>query len=234
MIQKEELIKLIRDNGLNAFEASQMPKINDNTMILKEVNDIINFCQVNDIKNIFYHYILLDKEDYIIDDELQEEIEKEIYKLIKKEIKAHNKRIESIDFTRPVVVNIATIFDGNVICVLQSDEWDEEINLLNAEDTIEYLQENYEDILEQKEIERQEKLEELKSELKEYILNDETFFICSNQKLRRNYANTLSKNRNVKKYLEPFKNEYTGRVIISALDTFVEVVWAEYKKMKNN
>ena len=73
------------------------------------------------------------------------------------------------------MLNVSTIFQDNLVSILESDYWNEEINLMNAEDTIDYLQENYEDILEQKEIERQEKLELLKSELKEYILKDETF-----------------------------------------------------------
>lgn len=52
--------------------------------------------------------------------------------------------------------------------------------------------------MEQKENERQEKLELVKNELREYMLNDETFLICSNKSLRRNYAETLIKNRNLK------------------------------------
>lgn len=234
MIQKDELIKIIVDEGLNAFEVRQTPKINDNTIVLKEINDMIRFCKVNDIKNIFYDYIFLDKENYIIDDEIQENIEKDIYQLIKKEIEEHNKMVETIDFTRPVLLNTFIVFQGNLICILDSDYWHEEVNLMNAEDTIEYLQENYEYILEQKENEREERLEMVKGELKEYMLNDETFLICSNKSLRRNYAENLIKNRNVKKYLEPFVSEYSGQVAITTLVMFVEVVWAEFKNRRFN
>lgn len=232
MVQEQELIKLIEDEGLNLFEVRQNPKINDDSIVMKEVNDLIKFCKINGIKNLFFNYVFLDKEEFIISDEAQEEIEKDVYKLIKKEIKEHNKRVETIDFTRPVILNISTFFEKNLVCVLENDYWHEEINLLDAEDTIEYLQENYEDILEQKEIERQEKLELLKSELKEYILRDETFSICSNKSLRRNYAETLIKNRNMKKYLEPFVNEYSGQVGITSLVMFVEVVWAEFRNRR--
>lgn len=232
MVQEQELIKLIEDEGLNLFEVRQNPKINDDSIVMKEVNDLIKFCKINGIKNLFYNYIFLDKEEFIISDEAQEEIEKDIYKLIKKEIKEHNKRVETIDFTRPVILNISTIFENNLVCVLENDYWHEEINLLDAEDTIEYLQENYEDILEQKENEKQEKLELLKNELREYMLNDETFLICSNKSLRRNYAETLLKNRSVKKYLEPFTSEYSGQVAITSLVMFVEVVWAEYRNRR--
>lgn len=232
MVQEEELRKKIEEEGLNVFEVYQAGKINDNTIILKDINDMIRFCKINDIKNLFYNYIFLDKEDYIIGDKLQDDIENEIYKLIKEEIKEHNKKVEIIDFTRPVMLNVSTIFQDNLVSILESDYWNEEINLMNAEDTIDYLQENYEDILEQKEIERQEKLELLKSELKEYILKDETFSICSNKSLRRNYAETLIKNRNTKKYLEPFVNEYSGQVAITSLVMFVEVVWAEFRNRR--
>ena len=217
---------------MNAFEVRKTLKITDNTIVLKEISDIIRFCKMNDIKNLFYNYICLDKEEYIIDDEIQDCIDQDIYKLIKKEIKEYNKRVETIDFTRPVMLSISTIFQNNIVCILESDYWYEEINLLNAEDMVDYLQENYEHILEQKENERQEKLDQIKNELREYMLNDETFLICSNKSLRRNYAENLIRNKKVKKYLEPFISEYTRQVSITSLAMFVEVVWAEYRNRK--
>lgn len=232
MLQQEELIKKIEEEGLNAFEVRQIPKISDNTIVLKEISDIVRFCKMNDIKNLFYNYIYLDKDEYIIDDGIQEDIEKDIYKLIKKEIKEHNKRIEVIDFTRPVMLNISTIFQNSIVCILESDYWHEEINLLTAEETIEYLQENYMEILEQKEAEKEEKLELLKSELKQYMLEDENFLICTNKDLRRNYAEMLMKNKKMKKYLEPFVNQYSGQVVITSLVMFVEVVWAEFRNRR--
>lgn len=232
MVQQEELVKIIEEEGLSAFEVLQTPKISDSTIVLKELSDIVRFCKMNDIRNLFYNYIYLDKDDYIIHDEIQEDIEKDIYKLIKKEIKEHNKRVETIDFTRPVMLKISTIFQNILVCILESDYWHEEINLLTAEDMVDYLQENYEDVLEQKENERQEKLEQIKNELREYMLNDETFLICSNKSLRRNYAETLINNKKVKKYLEPFISEYSREVSITSLVMFVEVVWAEYRNRR--
>ena len=140
--------------------------------------------------------------------------------------------VETVDFTRPIMLNTFSIFQGSVVCNLESDYWNEEINLMKAENRLEYLQEKYKDILEQKENEREEKLEELKNELKEQMLNDETFLICSNKSLRRNYAETLIKNKKMKKYLEPFLSEYSGQVSIIALAMFVEVVWAQYKNRR--
>lgn len=233
MVQQEELIKIIKDEGLNAFEVYKIPKIDDDSTILfKELNEFVRFCKINDLKNVFYTYIYLEKEEYIISEELQEQIEKYIYKLIKKEIKEHNNMVETVDFTRPIMLNTFSIFQGSVVCNLESDYWNEEINLMKAENRLEYLQEKYKDILDQKENEREEKLEELKNELKEQMLNDETFLICSNKSLRRNYAETLIKNKKMKKYLEPFLSEYSGQVSIIALAMFVEVVWAQYKNRR--
>lgn len=233
MIQQEELAKKIEDEGINVFNVEcGLNLTRENAIRLKEVDELIRFCKINEIKNIFYLYIFFHKEDYIVSDEMQEDIEKDIYKLIKKEIKEHNKRVETIDFTRPAFLDVFCMFNDKSVCVLENDNWDEEINLMKAEDLIEYLQENYEDILEQKENEREEKLELLKGELKEYMLNDETFLICSNKSLRRNYAETLIKNKKVKKYLEPFISEYSGQVAITSLVMFVEVVWAEFRNRR--
>lgn len=234
MIQQEELIKKIEEEGLNAYEVRQTPKINDNTIVLKEISDIIRFCKINDIKNLFFNYIYLDKDEYIIDDELQQDIEKDIYKLIKKEIKEHNKRVEAIDFTRPVMLNISTIFQNNLVCILESDYWYEDINLLNAEETIEYLQENYEYILEEKKIEEQENRFLLKNELREYMLNDDMFKICTNKDLRKNYAQTIIKDKKMNKYLKAFISEASSSLINQEVFMFVEVVWAEYKNFIKN
>lgn len=232
MVQQEELVKIIEEEGLSAFEVLQTPKISDSTIVLKELSDIVRFCKMNDIRNLFYNYIYLDKDDYIIHDEIQENIEKDIYKLIKKEIKEHNKRVETIDFTRPVMLKISTIFQNTLVCILESDYWHEEINLLTAEDMVDYLQENYEDVLEQKEAEKEEKLEMLKNELKQYMLEDENFLICTNKDLRRNYAEMLMKNKKMKKYLEPFKYSHGDGIWVQSLVMFVEVVWAEYRNRK--
>lgn len=122
MVQQEELIKIIKDEGLNAFEVYKIPKIDDDSTILfKELNEFVRFCKINDLKNVFYTYIYLEKEEYIISEELQEQIEKYIYKLIKKEIKEHNNMVETVDFTRPIMLNTFSIFQGSVVCNLESD-----------------------------------------------------------------------------------------------------------------
>lgn len=75
MVQQEELIKIIKDEGLNAFEVYKIPKIDDDSTILfKELNEFVRFCKINDLKNVFYTYIYLEKEEYIISEELQEQI----------------------------------------------------------------------------------------------------------------------------------------------------------------
>ena len=43
MVQEQELIKLIEHEGLNLFEVRQNPKINDDAIVMKEVNDLIKF-----------------------------------------------------------------------------------------------------------------------------------------------------------------------------------------------
>ena len=57
MVQQEELVKIIEEEGLSAFEVLQTPKISDSTIVLKELSDIVRFCKMNDIRNLFYNYI---------------------------------------------------------------------------------------------------------------------------------------------------------------------------------
>ena len=64
MVQQEELVKIIEEEGVSAFEVLQTPKISDSTIVLKELSDIVRFCKMNDIRSLFYNYIYLDKDDY--------------------------------------------------------------------------------------------------------------------------------------------------------------------------
>jgi len=230
MIQKEELLKRLEEEGLYAFNAMITVKdIEEGSIKFDEFDEFMNFIKLNDIKNIFYFYIYLEKEDFLINDELQSEIENDIYKLIKKDIKQHNEKIESFDFTRPESLYVFCIYNTKLVWVTLDDFWDEDNNLMKAEEMIDYLQENYEDILEQKELERQTKSKLLKDELKKYMFNDENFKICTNKDLRKNYAQMLIKNKKLAKYLKAFTNGDSRRFPTPAVVMFVEVAWAEYK-----
>lgn len=229
MIREKELLERLEQEGLYAFNAMMTSKAIDEGVIkFDEFEEFMRFIKLNNIKNIFYFYIYLNKEDFLISDELQLGIESDIYKLIKQDIEEYNEKIESFDFTRPERLLVFCLYNDKLVWVVLQDFWDEENNLMKAEEMVDYFQENYEYILEQKEIEREEKLELLKDELREYMLNDDNFKICTNRELRRNYGRTLEKNKKMRKYLEAF-SDYGNHLASQTFLMFIEVVWAEYK-----
>lgn len=106
---------------------------------------MIRFCKVNNIKNVFYTYGYYDKEDFIINDELEEEFEEEIYSLMQKGIKVYNRKVEKIDFSRPHILIAFVIFEGYNITFIDDDSWIEECGVVEAHQKIEELKEKYEE-----------------------------------------------------------------------------------------
>lgn len=96
MILSRELEELFSKEELFCFETEGLITDYDKTSIA--------------LKNVFYTYGYYDKLDFIIGDELEEEFEEEIYSLMKKDIKAHNKQVEKIDFSKPNILIAFTIF----------------------------------------------------------------------------------------------------------------------------
>lgn len=93
----------------------------------------------------------------------------------------------------------------------------------------ELIENNY-GILESKRNEHLLKEESLKEESKKYVLNDENFKKCTNEKLRRSYLYSVFNSEEVMKY----KRVFIGpRGIANAIAyNLIELLWREYKHSK--
>ncbi|WP_195429269.1 hypothetical protein [Clostridium sp. D46t1_190503_E9] len=247
MILSRELEELFSKEELFCFETEGLITDYDKVSIaLKkgDISELIRFCKVNNIKNVFYTYGYYDKVDFIIGDEFEEELEEEIYSLMQNDIKVHNKQVEKIDFSRPNILIVFTIFEGYNITFIEDENWIEEHGVVEAYQKIEELKGKYEEKiyeLEEKQAEmeaiekakKEKELKDLREEFKEFLLNDDEFKMSTNQRLRRSFSHNLFKRTDTKKYEVLFekKNLYEDSyyVDITRVFNFVEVVWREYK-----
>lgn len=247
MILSRELEEVFSKEELFCFATEGLITDYDKVSItLKkgDIGELIRFCKVNNIRNVFYTYGYYDKVDFIIGDEFEEEFEEEIYSLMQKDIKVHNRNVEKIDFSRPNILIAFTIFEGYNVTFIEDDSWIEECGVVEAHQKIEELKEKYEEKIyeleekqaeiEAKENEKKEKeLQGLREEFKAFLLNDDEFKISTNQRLRRLFSHNLFKRTDTKKYQVLFekKNLYEESyyIDITRVFNFVEVVWREYK-----
>ncbi len=164
---------------------------------------------------------------------------KEIYTMISEDVDIYNKRMEEEDFSKPNALCIFSLYEGHLISIFEADDWCKTLGIVTAKEKLHELIENYRFIIDSKQEEmrlKEEKLEEelrtknekLKIEFKQYILNDEEFKKCTNQKLRKEYIETVFYRDETKKYKPAFfyEGKYFNRTNAT---NFVELLWKEYK-----
>lgn len=231
IVSRETLEKMIKDNGFygleveNSFEDDVINKI---TMKSQNINDIFKFAKENDIHTIFYGYYYYDKEFYTIDlKNLEEKYDKEVVDMMKRDVIEYNKKVNSIDFEKPIILVVYCIYNGCSITVELYDEWIEKEDILAGHEKMDLIfeqnQEKLESYIDKKAKQRDIELENLK----QIIFQDEQFKKSTNKNLRTDYIyKFLEKNPN---YSELFN--YGNGVRFNAYK-WIDIIWREYKDNK--
>lgn len=234
MISNSQIKEIMTKEHINCFEVMVEKNFFEKSLICLESNDInelISFMKSNNIKNAFYDYTFYNKDYFLINEQLTSEFGEDAYSLIVEEAEAHNEMIETFDFSRPLKIKIFCIYESHYIAIIEYDSWCEDLGILSAEEKILDLLECKKEKLESNKKKRKLNDEKLKAEFKNYILHDEEFTKCTNQRLRRDYMYLVFDKEDAQKYKSLFFNEY-GRLDISIAVNFIEILWREYKLKK--
>ena len=229
IVNREELLKSITDNGLYGIETDGNSDRKQILLKSKKLEDIFKFAKRNDIDTIFFEYYYYDKDYFKINlEELEDKYPKEIVNILKNDIMKYNDKIDKINFETPVKVLIYCIYNGYLISIEQRDEWGKiyKQDILSGEEKTQEIFEKYQEELENylDERERQNELELEK--LKQTVFDDIQFQRATNKKLRYSYINNFLK-KNSQCY--PLFGEHG----LGAYN-WIEVIWREYKENKNN
>ncbi len=233
MILENELKDKLKEASINCFSVmvKDEEKLNLNLQS-NNLDELIEFAKVNDIKTIFYAYSFFDKKEFIIDEEDVFMLDKDVYKQIKSDIKKHNEKVNKLDFTKPASVDIFCIYEGGCVSICEFDLWIEDLNIISGEDRLDELVEECRDIIEKKKEEKEKETESLRQEFRDYIINDDKFKICTNQNLRKEYMRTVFYNEEAKKYKKLFvRGGAFGNdmVDVGRFFDFIEMIWREQK-----
>lgn len=229
VMNREKLLKTIRDNGFYGMETendSNIPKI----MIKSgKIDDIFKFAKENNINTIFFEYYYYNKEYFKIElEELEKKYPEEIIKIVKKDIDEYNNKIDKINFETPIKLLVYCIYNSYLVAIEQKNEWGESYkeSIVSGEEQMENIlfkyQEKLENYISEKEKQKEIKLEELK----QVIFKDKQFQRSTNKELRYAYINDFLKNHSA--YLQLF-----GEHGIEAY-RWIETIWREYKDIKKD
>lgn len=236
MITEDKLLEVLKKENLYAFKT--LSDFDYKKYILLEsesIEELIQFAKLNNINSVFYDYVYYDEDNYKFDlEEVELCVDNSIFKLIKKDIIAHNKKIDKIDFSRPKVAIIHTVYQGQKIGILILDSWIEELEdeILETEYQLEYFMEKYEDVIYEITQKHEAKFDDLRKEFEEFLLKDNEFLCCTNQSLRRHYMKSVFDKVGADKYKPAFM--MTNRIGSSIVNTsllwmYIESAWRKYK-----
>lgn len=195
-----------------------------------KLDDFVQFAKKNKIEYAFYNYIYISEENLKIDEDVVSKLNqnKDIYDILKNHFDEYNKKIEILDFSRPISLEICFAHQGIIYYLTEYDYWHEDEGFFRPEiAAMQIINDNLDEIV----IKRNEYMEEIRRErekLKYMILNDENFRECSNAKMRKTYiTNLVSEDKTIRNLFDAPERPLTDK---TNLFEFVERIWKEYKE----
>ena len=229
IINREELLKLINDNGLYGIETENNSDIKQILMKSGKIDDIVKFAKDNNINTIFFEYYYYNKEYFKIElEKFEEKYPEEIINIMKNDIIEYNNKIDKIDFETPIKLLVYCIYNGYSIAIEQKDEWGEgyKESIVSGEEQMKIFFEKHQERLENYITEKEKQKETELERLKQIIFKDEQFQRSTNKELRYAYINAFLKKNS--KYLQLFGDHGIGAY------RWIETIWREYKYMKKD
>ena len=235
MVTFESLSLIFEKKKIKIFRLVNIGETLKKGLLLQSTEDLLELIDSANVQRVFIYEHCEYPDDYYIDDEIilkgSRFNDDEFIEYIYPQIDEYNKKIAKIDFSYPAWLVAVCFCDNNAFFVICNNyrSLDGEA-LMEPEDMFEKICDSNDKYRQTLRAASQNILDNLRDELRNQILNDDKFKLCTNQTLRRNYAyKTFSK---MDKRFEPLKkilyNE-TYNLLSSEGRDFIEVLWRELK-----
>ena len=222
MILPDDLKETFLNNDILAFEITGLMKgFDENSIQLKgnDINVMIEFCKNNNIKNVFYMYGYYNKEDYFIE---KEQIKSEFSHLFEEDIEKYNLENSKIDFDKPDIVIVFTIYQDRYVSFIEQDDWLKDKGFLSVDEFFDEVQERHNSELDRIEKAKKQERDQLIEEFKKVIIEETDFKNCTNAKLRRQFSYRIFEDEKMKKYEKLFPKN--GKITEMNIFDFVELL----------
>lgn len=227
MRTEKQLLQILNDNGIDYYEMAS--EINEDVAIqLVDFEQLCLFVKKHNIDTVFYRFEYSSADGLQITEEAIAElhIDDEIIAVMQKDFDDYNRSVGNLDFSRPYLLSVGCLYQGQMVFIMESDYWFEDWGYGHPKKmAISMIEEKLEDIESKKEeayLEREEK----RDQLRERLLADPNFHKCTNKELRRSYTQKLCNADNSIQDLFYSPKHGIYDIMIGA---FIEEVWKEYK-----
>ena len=227
MLTEKQLLQKLNDNGVDCYEMAS--EINEDVAIqLVDFEQLCRFVKNHNIDTAFYSLEYPSSEGLQITEDVLTElhIDDEIIAVMQKNFDDYNRSVGNLDFSRPYLLSVGCLYQGQMVYVMESDYWFEDWGYGHPKKmAISMIEEKLEVIKSKKEeayLEREEKRDRLRKRL----LADTNFHKCTNKELRRSYAQKLC---NADETIEGLFYSPKHGIYDIMINAFIEEVWKEYK-----
>lgn len=234
----KDIQKKIEKEKVKFYKVGLATEVITNGNELFDFDIFTDFIHSQKINAVFGCELFDYAEDYIITEELIEEklgkyVAEEMNDIIIEDIKKYNEKVCKVDFNIPFLYIIACLYEGKYFYTkMPVDRGFDESFLIEPEEKLKEIIINNEKNIQEKRQKRRNTIEKLKKELKEIIINDNTFLKCTNRHLRVSYIRNLLANI-LDEHFEPLKKFWlaeTARGICQEPIDFVEIIWRELNR----
>ena len=227
MRTEKQLLQILNDNGIDYYEMAS--EINEDVSIqLVDFEQLCLFVKKHNIDTVFYRFEYPSADGLQITEEAIAElhIDDEIIAVMQKDFDDYNRSVGNLDFSRPYLLSVGCLYQGQMVFIMESDYWFEDWGYGHPKKmAISMIEEKLEDIESKKEeayLEREEK----RDQLRERLLADPNFHKCTNKELRRSYTQKLC---NADKSIQDLFYSPKHGIYDIMIGAFIEEVWKEYK-----
>ncbi len=227
MFTKEQLIVVLNSMGLDVYETlSDVDP--DNSIELQNFDEFCRFIKNHQIDTVYYHFSYILPECLQIDDDTTNNLKFKDYMIetLSEEIENYNNSVLKLDFSKPYSLSLYCAYQNFIYFIEEDDYWFKDEGFDTPEKAVINLADKYIEKIEIAKSEMEQKRKYELEKLRTQILKDEDFHKCTNEQLRRAYANRLFKDNSTLQNLFFSKND---GYFDFTVQSFIDKIWKEYK-----
>lgn len=222
---EHEFRKITREKGLFAIKCDNAPA---NRIVLdtSDLQVFLNYVKQNSLNTVLYYYGYMDNDKYDIYGAVRKK-DYDLMNIAREDISEYENKMSSIDINRPAYLIAYCLHNGIAILIKLYAPWMR--TLVPAYDFLDGLERKYVEKLDAIKSQREDNKDFIREQLREELLVNDEFHLCTNQKLRYDFMRRFLIKKENNKYKEAFLTN-NGELNSYDVQMFADIVYAVYKQ----
>ena len=236
MYDSQALENLFKKEDVTVYRIHTSGDVTSKGFAFGRIDDFMEFVLQQKIHCVFAyeHYDFI--EDYLVTEKIIEEegkrLKDEFLNELMPQIEQYNKQIEKINFDVPAMILLMCIYESKSFYTILDNNVTND--LIEPKEVFKEICNQNEEKLNEININTKKEIEKLKQELREIVLADNKFLLCTNKDLRMSYAKSLLREK-LDAHFQPLKTHWdhygNGPLYFEAYN-FFDMIWNELKQKK--